>query len=1187
VTSALRFRAGLLALAVTVALALTAVLAGGAGAATTAPWWHVEATAAPTVLPAGAKEAQLYLAATNIGDADAEGEAHPITVSDRVPAGLKVTSSLLRIAFRTEQKTFPCTETPEGGATKVSCTYSGKVPAYETLEVRMTLEVTGSPGALENTAHVEGGGAAEGASDTHPLQIGTGGTPFGIERYSFAAQAAGGGPETQAGSHPFQILTDLGLNETLEQNPREIGGAGVPAAPELVRDVQTTLPAGFVGDANPAAIPQCSGLQFATIVQPNGQINECPQNTVVGVAIVTFNEPHTFRYVHRAVPVFSLVPAPGEPARFGFEALKVLVVIDTSVLTGGGYNVVASVRNASEGAQVLGSQIYVWGEPGNEVHDAARGWRCLLNGKTVNGGTEGNPNHEHCAPAYEGSTPVRPVNSFLQMPTDCTKAFESSALIDSWSAPGPRAADGTPITPDARWKEATSSSPHLEGCEKLPFAPSIEVNPDVLAGNTPSGYTVTVRMPQEGTVGLEHEGVPALSTAAVRESTVTLPAGVLLSPSAANGLEACDEGLVGFLGPDPQHFTPHIPEPDELQPGVNFCPNGAKVGTVTIKSPDLANAFEGGVYLAKQEANPFGSLYAMYLIAQDPVSKVTVKLSGRIDVNPTNGQISTTFVDTPEVPFEELTIHLFGGPRASLSTPALCGTYATGSTFGAWSGASAAAQIVKTVENPETHAHEIVPSSGFAITSGAEGSGCANPLPLAPGFSAGSTNTQAGGFTGFETTISHRDSDAAPTSLTMKLPPGLAAMISSVEQCGEAQANAGTCGPGSLIGEATAVAGLGGDPFTETGGRVYITGPYHGAPFGLSIVIPANAGPFEFGYVVTRAALNVDPSTAAVTITSELPTFVNTNRYQTGAPVQLKSVHVVVTRPNFQFNPTHCTEEHITGTLTGVGGASAPLDQRFQASNCGVLPFNPGLTTSTTGTYSRVNGTEFRVTVTSKAGEANIAKTRLVIPEQLPSRLTTIQQACLEKIFNVNPAACNEGSNIGMAIVHTPVLKNPLTGPVYLVAHGGAEFPDVEFVLNGENGLRLILDGKTKIRHGITTSTFETVPDAPVERFEAIFPPGPHSALTGFSTNGSSICGESISIPTWIIGQNGKTVERRTPVAFTGCPKGGVKPFKETRLQKALKSCRKKYAHNHKKRAKCERAARKKYGKKTKHKKKK
>jgi hypothetical protein len=410
----------------------------------------------------------------------------------------------------------------------------------------------------------------------------------------------------------------------------------------------------------------------------------------------------------------------------------------------------------------------------------------------------------------------------------------------------------------------------------------------------------------------------------------------------------------------------------------------------------------------------------------------------------------------------------------------------------------------------------------------------------------------------------------------MHLPPGIAGMLSKVTLCPEPQASQGACPPESQIGRTTVAAGLGPNPFTPPEGKVFITGPYKGAPFGLSIVAPAVAPPFDLGTVVVRSTINIDPTTAALTINSDpLPLRLR------GIPLQLQHINVTVERPGnqeFQFNPTNCSPMKIDATLTGAQGATYPASSNFQVQHCESLPFHPTLTASTKGNASKANGAAFTVKVSSSPGQANIAKTKLVLPIALPARLTTIQKACLAETFAANPASCPEGSNIGSATVHTPVLKNPLTGPAYLVSHGNAAFPDVEFVLQGE-GITLILDGQTDIKKGITTSTFNNVPDAPVTTFETTLPEGPHSALTSNVPQSKrfSLCGQKLTMPTTITGQNGVVIQQQTKIPVLGC--GAVKAFSRSELlAKSLKKCRKQFKHAKQKRGACERKARKRYG---------
>jgi hypothetical protein len=335
-------------------------------------------------------------------------------------------------------------------------------------------------------------------------------------------------------------------------------------------------------------------------------------------------------------------------------------------------------------------------------------------------------------------------------------------------------------------------------------------------------------------------------------------------------------------------------------------------------------------------------------------------------------------------------------------------------------------------------------------------------------------------------------------------------------------------------------------------------------------ITPAIAGPFDLGVVVVRAGLYINPNTAQVTTKSDpLPTILQ------GIPLDIRSITVNTSRPEFTLNPTNCTPMAVTGQETSTLGQVAPLSARFQVGNCQALGFHPTLEASTGGKASKANGASLTVRVASGPGQSNISKTDLTIPVALPSRLSTIQKACPDQTFNANPATCGEGSVIGSAIVHTPLLENPLTGPAYLVSHGAVAFPDVEFVLQGE-GITLVLDGQTDIKKGITYSRFETVPDAPVSTFEAILPTGPHSALGANAPgkNPYNLCAAHLTMPTVITAQNGAVLTQTTKIAVTGCPK--VKPLTNAqKLAKALKACHAKKSKASRKA--CERQARKRY----------
>ncbi len=507
------------------------------------------------------------------------------------------------------------------------------------------------------------------------------------------------------------------------------------------------------------------------------------------------------------------------------------------------------------------------------------------------------------------------------------------------------------------------------------------------------------------------------------------------------------------------------------------------------------------------------------LLLQAQGSGVTVKLEGSGSIGQGTGSLSATFKDNPQLPFEDLQLTLSGGPRAPLANPTVCGPARTSARLTPWS-------------SPFTP--EATPSSSFDVT------GC-GPAQFQPAVSVGTVDNQAGAFGPLTFTLTRSDSEQDLGQLTLRTPPGLLGLLSKVQPCEEPLAARGQCPAASQIGHVTVGAGAGSNPlYVPQAGKpqdpVYLTGSYHGAPFGLSIVVPAEAGPFNLGTVVVRSAISVDPHTSQVTVTSDpLPTIID------GVPLHVRTINVTIDKEGFIFNPTNCQPLSVTGEIASAEGMSSALSSRFQAANCAVLGFHPHFKASTAGAASaKRNGASLRVSVTaaegppsnpSVASEANIKRVDVQLPKALPARLTTLQQACLAAQFEANPAGCPAASFVGSAVAHSPVLKSALTGPAILVSHGGAGFPDVVIVLQGE-GVVLDLTGHTLITHGITSSKFDSVPDAPISSFALNLPEGKHSALASSIGN---LCGMHLTMPTTLEAQNGAVIKQSTKIAITGC----------------------------------------------------
>jgi hypothetical protein len=1141
----------------TALLAITALTlcAGVSSASALTPWWHITTNVRPASIAPGG-EGTLVVQAVNLGNASTSGAS---TLSDLVPEGMKIQEEEVEgemvpkvsfFAFSKQVGQEDLTKAAFFGKPLQLCTFGERqvvcqtkspnpelneppfteppfteppfaellgVPPlapYEDLELRILVKDEGLAPGAQNTAQIKGGSAA---TATLKRSIPIGAAPaFGPEEFAMVPEEEGGGVDVQAGSHPYQLTTTFDLNQT-----------GDPLKPPaLARNLHFNLPPGLVGNAT--LLPQCSDLDFRHVVS-GGYENLCPPDTVVGVATVTVNEPLHVPLSTQAVPLFNLIPEKGEPARFGFEAASAPVTLDTAVRSGSDYGISVNVSNITQLVNFISSTVTFWGVPGDQSHDSARGWSCLVSGHwTITGGRN--------LPCQ--STNQTAPDPFLTMPSSCSLPFTASVSGESWPTSEP---PGSPEHP----KSASFSSPpydladvfgrqlSVSGCNRLPFSPTIEVQPDVSSASTPTGLSVHVRVPQE----VSH-GASGLSSSSIKDTTVTLPEGVVTDPSGADGLAACGESEVGFeqIASDTT---------DLFTPGPSFCPDASKIGTAEFKVPLIENPLKGSIYLATQNQNPFGSLIALYIVAEDEQSGVLVKLAGEVKLNEATGQITTTFKNAPQAPLEEATFSFFGGDRAPLATPSRCGLYTTQASFSPWS----ETQPVST-------------SSSFQINTGPNG--CPSTLPFAPTLDAGMINIQAGAFSPLSTTISRADGNQDIQSVQLHMPPGLSGVLSGVPLCPEAQANAGSCSQASEIGKTTVSVGLGGDPYTVTGGQVFLTQSYEGAPFGLSIVNPAKAGPFDLGKVIVRAKIEVDPLSAALTVTTDqIPHILK------GIPLQIKHVNVTIDRPGFTFNPTNCSAFSTTGTISSVEGASSAVQTPFQITNCAALKFAPKFAASTNGRTSKAKGASLSVKLTYPSGPfgtyANVAKAKVSLPKQLPSRLTTLQKACTAAVFAQSLGAnCPAASIVGHVKVITPIVPVPLEGPAYFVSHGGEAFPDLTVVLKGY-GITIELVGSTQIRNGITTTTFKATPDAPFKSFELNFPQGPNSALAA----NANLCRSKLTMPTELTAQNGHIFKQQTQIKVGGCT------TPKQQLAKDLKQCRKKHAKG--KRKSCEARARKRF----------
>jgi hypothetical protein len=851
--------------------------------------------------------------------------------------------------------------------------------------------------------------------------------------------------------------------------------------------------------------------------------------------------------IHEVSPVYNLVPPPGVAARLGFFVSGTPVTFTIGLNEAPPYNLVVHTRNISQVLETAVVEVTIWGVPADPSHDRERG-----------GCYNGHGFKETC-PA--GINP-RP---FLTVPRACEGPLPTTFEADSWENQGGYLPGGLPDFSDPNWITGFSLT-HDEGgnpqgmlgCGKLAFTPAIGTQPTTHAANSPTGIDFSLDIADEG---LKNPGGVAQSD--IKKASVLLPEAISVNPALAEGLNACTE-------------TDLARETSNSNPGEG-CPQESKIGTVEVETPVLAKTLKGSLYLATPHQNPFGSLLGLYVVIQDPETGILIKLPGKVTPNETTGQLVSVFDNLPQLPFSHFRLHFREGQRSPLVTPATCGTYTTQAELVPWA-------------NQETVLHD---TATFQITSGIATALCpGSTAPFEPSLSAGTQNNNAGSYSPLNVRITRNDSEQEITGFSSLLPPGLTANLTGVPFCieqdialaklktGKQEQTEPSCPRASQIGHTLVGVGVG-SVLAYTPGKLYMSGPYQGAPFSIVAITSATVGPFDLGTVIVRLPLNIDPVTAQVSIPAgsadQIPHIVK------GIVVHVRDIRVTVDKPSFTINPTNCKPLTFNANVIGAGqnftnpndDTVANTNNPFQAANCANLGFKPSFLVTTSGKTSKANGASLTVKLsfpnTPQGTQSNIRSVKVDLPKQLPSRLTTLQKACTAAQFHTNPAGCPAASIVGHAKAITPILPVPLEGPAYFVSNGGEAFPNLIMVLQGY-GLTIDLTGNTFInKAGVTSSTFPAIPDQPVSSFELVLPQGPYSALTA---NGN-LCTSKLTTPNTFIGQNGAAFSQNTPVTVTGCPKAKTL----TRAQKlalALKACHKKPMGA--KRKACERQARKKYG---------
>ncbi len=839
-----------------------------------------------------------------------------------------------------------------------------------------------------------------------------------------------------------------------------------------LKDIHLSLPPGLVG--NPQATPRCD----------MGDVEKslCPENTAVGVVEVKTARPPKFESLARAtVLVYNVAPYPNEPAAYAFNSGSLTARFDATLSAEGNYGLTLNATDLSDAQPLVAATVTLWGVP--QEHNGPGSFetsQCHINEVLE---------VEECV-TYGGAGSGVSL-PFLSNPVACGLLPRSVLTVDAWQEPG-------------IGRQATASAGAITNCEGPAFEPSISIVPGLAQARAPAGYAIAVRMPVA-------QSAAGHSDADLREAKLELPTGIVISPSAGEDLQACSAGEFEL---EPRTSEPTASRLPVSGPQAARCPLASQIGTASIKTPLLSEALHGQLFLGTPECAPCTTQDAqagrmVRLLLQAAGSGVLIKLQGSISVNEATGRLTAIIDNSPQLPVEELELTLNGGPHALLANPAECAGPLQGS-----------GQL--TPYNTET------PTEVTAASTQLTGCG---PPRFAPTFSAGTVTNQGGSTSTAIISISRADQDQTLGRFTVNMPPGLLGLLSKVPACPQAAAQLAACGAQSELGSVSIAAGPGSEPLNLKG-SVFLTGPHDGAPFGLSIVVPAQAGPIDLGSIDIQAGIQIDPATAALTIASDpLP------QSLAGVPLQIRALNLEISRAGFIVNPTSCRPKAIDATLASAQEASAGAFEHFQAAGCAKLTFKPTLTALSNARTTRLGGAYLHVKLTSAPGQANVEKLKLDLPKALPSRLTTLQGACREATFKADPARCPASSVLGTGAVTTPFLRALLTGPVYMVSHGARGFPDLDAVLQGE-GVTLVLVGTSGFTHGISSEAFRSLPDAPISTLDLMFPAGPNSA---FAAN-ANLCKRKLPTPTEITGQNGAVVKQTIKIAVSGCSGARVKP---------------------------------------------
>jgi hypothetical protein len=664
-------------------------------------------------------------------------------------------------------------------------------------------------------------------------------------------------------------------------------------------------------------------------------------------------------------------------------------------------------------------------------------------------GTEAHPPIIGSRLVFEGKGGPFGDGTYLTNPSTCGTPQTAELHVDQQTEPG-------------NFRTASFTTPFAgENCGEVPFEPTLDVSVDS-STDSPDPATIDI--------GIPFDPEEPIANSYLKTATVTLPEGAGLNPSLANGLQTCSDAQFKY------HTNGKIE-----------CPEASIIGTTEVDTPSLPpDSLHGTVYAAEPTSNDpaTGNQFRVFLTVGSERFGVNVRLIGHVFPNLNTGQLKVVVPENPQATFRSFKVHINGGARGALTTPNTCGPHTTVAGLEPWSAPG-------TIKDPP-------PTSSFTLDNAPGGGPCPKTLgdrPFSPTFSAGTEQTKAGAFSPFNLHITRPNGAQEIRQVKVNLPPGMVAKLKGTEYCPEAniaaagaqsgkaeQANP-SCPANSLVG--TVDAGVGsGTPF-HTSGKVYLAGPYKGAPVSMLFVTPAVAGPYDLGTVAVRAAINIDPETAEIHAVSDPIPYIFG-----GVKLDVRSIDVSINRQNFTLNPTTCREPFQIGS--GIfGGGNDPANPGawfeakpsvdFRATECKQLKFQPKFFPRIMGGQNatrRAANPRFRAILEARNGDANVRRAAFILP-----RATILDQSHIKTICTRVQLAANEcpkNSIYGHATATSPLLDERLRGPVYLTSSSHT-LPDLLVNLRGQVPIRL--RGVISSEHGRLKTVFNNTPDVAVSKF--------------------------------------------------------------------------------------------------------